>query len=71
MQVMSRNWTSICRELASEAGVRVPAGIDCRRELKMCVNYEDYMKKRNVLHLILLHTITYGLATALAWKTRL
>lgn len=41
------------------------AGADTRRKLKMCINYEDYMKKRNVLHLILLHTITYGLGTAL------
>lgn len=42
-----------------------PAGA-VRRELKMCINYEDYMKKRNVLHLILLHTITYGLGAPLA-----
>lgn len=45
-------------------------GADTRRKLKMCINYEDYMKKRNVLHLILLHTITYGLGTALVRKTR-
>lgn len=44
----------------------VPPGAATRRKLKMCINYEDYMKKRNVLHLILLHTITYGLGTALA-----
>lgn len=42
----------------------VPAGAATRRKLKMCINYEDYMKKRNVLHLILLHTITYGLGSA-------
>lgn len=49
---------------------RLPPGADTARKLKMCINYEDYMKKRNVLHLILLHTITYGLGAALARKTR-
>lgn len=45
--------------------LRVPSGADTRRELKMCINYEDYLKKRNVLHLILLHTITYRAGAAL------
>lgn len=50
---------------AERTSARAP-GADAPRKLKMCINYEDYMKKRNVLHLILLHTISYGLATALA-----
>lgn len=53
-----------CTEWATYS--QVPPGADTRRKLKMCINYEDYMKKRNVLHLILLHAITYGLDTALA-----